>query len=91
MSITFQKASIVFFVFSLIGISFYYSISIGIGVSLAVIVLAFAHRKGARKSTKEKHTDRRAGEQYDLNQNEKRGKRNKKYKKPPNPNKKKKE
>jgi len=74
MSLTLQRATIVFFVFSLIGISFYYSVPIGIGISLATIILAFAHRKGARKSTKQKHTERRAGELYDLDQNKRRKK-----------------
>ncbi len=51
-------------------------------------ILAFAHRKGKRPSSKQRHTDRRAGELYDEVQNEKKGDQNKKYKKKANPNKK---
>jgi membrane protein implicated in regulation of membrane protease activity len=53
-----------------------------------IVVLAFAHRTKKRKSTYDKHTKKRAGEIYDLTQNEKRGTKNKKYKRKPNPNKK---
>jgi len=60
-------------------------------IPLLVVVLLFAHRKGKRPSTKQKHTARRSGEVYDNEQNEKRGEKNKKYKKPENPNKKRKE
>lgn len=53
----------------------------------SIFLLAFAHRTKKRKSTYDKHTKRRAGEVYDLKQQEKRGDKNKKYKKKPNPNK----
>ena len=51
------------------------------------VLLAFAHRTKKRKSTYDKHTKPRPGEIYDVAQNEKRGKENKKFKKKPNPNK----
>lgn len=57
-------------------------ISIGIGIYL------FTHRRGKRPSTKQKHTAKRSGEVYDKAQNQKRGGgKNRKYKKPDNPNK----
>lgn len=69
--------------------SIYVSVIYGIALALSLgFILAFAHNKRKRPSTKQKHTDRRAGEVYDIEQNEKRGEKNKKYKKAPNPNKK---
>jgi len=47
------------------------------------------HTKGARPSTRDKHTSTRSGSNYGENRNNKRGDNNKKYKKPANPNKKK--
>ncbi len=49
------------------------SIAVLIG---AIIIIAFAHRTKKRKSTYDKHTKRRVGEVYDLNQQEKRGDKN---------------
>lgn len=40
------------------------------------------HTKGARPSTRDKHTSTRSGSNYGENRNNKRGDNNKKYKKP---------
>ena len=67
----------------------YFSLIAGV-VSLISysFVLAFVaiHRKNKRNW--QRHTDRRSGEIYDVEQNKKRGKKNKKYKKTKNSNKK---
>lgn len=47
------------------------------------------HTKGKRKSTYDKHTDRKSGKTYRENRNNNRGDKNKVYKKKPNPNKRK--
>ena len=55
----------------------------------AIIVKA-EHTKGARPSTRQKHTKTRAGSSYGKQRNQNRGYRNRKYEHPQNPNKKKK-
>ena len=71
---------------------YFFSLKIAIvGLVVYAIVLAFAHKKRKRPSTYQKHTNKRAGEIYDKEQNGKRGKKNKKYKKKQNPNKNQKE
>lgn len=40
------------------------------------------------KANWDKHSGRRAGKQYNINQNNKKGEKNRTYKTPPNPNKK---
>jgi len=44
--------------------------------------------KNKNKANWQKHSDKRAGELYDINQNMNKGDKNKKYKKEKNPNKK---
>jgi hypothetical protein len=46
------------------------------------------YKKGARSSTKQKHTNPRSDRVYDKNQNQRRGEQNQKFKPTPNPNKK---
>ena len=60
------------------------SVSFGIGV----LLFAKKRHKQKRKSTHNKHTATRSGEDYDIAQNNKKGEKNKKYKKSQNPNKK---
>ncbi len=47
------------------------------------------HTKGARPSTKDKHTRPRSGDFKNQNQEAKKGDKNRKYHRPPNPNKRK--
>ena len=51
------------------------------------IKTASEHTRGARKSTADKHTKRRAGTSYGQSRNDNRGNKNKKYQKKDNPNK----
>ena len=89
MSIALYRITQLLILISGIIVSVFYSPKIGLASALALgFILAFAHRKGKRPSTKQKHTERRAGEIYDEVQNEKKGEKNKKYKKDANPNKK---
>ena len=51
------------------------------------IKTASEHTRGARKSTADKHTERRVGTSYGQSRNDNRGNKNKKYQKKDNPNK----
>ncbi len=59
-------------------------------ISFGISILLFAKKRHRqkRKSTYNKHTSTRSGDDYDAAQNNKKGKKNKKYKKDQNPNKK---
>ncbi len=73
---------------SILSISLIFFDKIEIGIGLLVVSLFFAyreHNKNKRKSNKQKHTTKRSGKVYDIEQN---NKRSKKYKKKNNPNKK---
>ena len=59
-----------------------------ISFGIAVLLFAKKRHRQKRKSTHNKHTDTRSGEDYDIAQNNKKGDKNKKYKKTQNPNKK---
>ncbi len=88
MSISIKNVSL--FILSIIVFiaSWYYFSFIFATIALVgtIIILTFAHKR-KRPSTYNKHTKKRSGEVYDENQNEKRGSKNKKYKKKKDPNK----
>ena len=52
------------------------------------VLLYKAHSQHETKANWDKHSGRRAGKQYNINQNNKKGEKNRTYKTPPNPNKK---
>ncbi len=72
----------------LFAISNFYGAEILLLAGIVVLAFAVRHRKNKSKARWQKHSNRRAGKIYNETQNKKKGKKNKKYKKTPNPNKK---
>jgi hypothetical protein len=88
MLLTFNRYSFVILVLIGFLLSYFISMPYSIGTSIGLgLIFLFAHRNRKRPSTKQKHTAKRAGTIYNKVQNEKQGNKNKKYKKPDNPNK----